>query len=583
MKRMKLRGSYLLNTFANGAELLFRRRQGFTATYMDSSGRIYIGIRDNIVVYDDNSHKFTDTHTHVYVKTFAPGQGDSVCAVTLNHGIQRGTDASFAQARDRGHHAEARDMAFASFSGHPCILTASHLFSPDGRDSVETCGSERLLTADGRTFFTLPEYGIRKYIVTPGGIRHTGDTLCDIQFSPDLAFAHGGKVYVGAPALGMMEMDANGDNMRWTEFDHIAHRPDGRTILLVLVALMLPTLLYIRIRWKKKLYLASRREWETVVGEISAIDTPYFRRMAASLPRGTKAVREHCTAAREHLAHYRALATHMETYRQLAALNIVREKGGKDLTGHIQELGASMQSADFKLSTCADLKDKIEKALAQINVRDIARDILDTYTEYRECADDVDPDFGHRLSSCMDELKKNRHPEISETMDLLQALDKKHLFVTAIKEIATGRGLIGQLTEAVQNRNHDSGTSEEQDIDLIIENINGCLDRLYTTLSAEEGLLEQINFTPLSPAHTKFTGKDRALMLLIIYPEIDWNVIRVLYKISGEKKDVTLKTNNLRATISKVKAKVINNSEKLQGNSADSMSACILHIIKASV
>lgn len=583
LKRMKLYGNYFLNTFADGAELLFRRRQGFTATYMDASGRIYIGIRDNIVLYDDNSQKFIDTSTPVHVKTFAGGNGDTVCAITLNHDIQRGTGATFTPARDIGQHTDAKDMAFASFSDNPCILTARHLFSPDGRDSVETCDSERLLTADGRTFFTLPEYGIRKYIITHGGIRHMGDTLCDIQFSPELAFAHGGKIYVGAPALGMMEMDSDGGNMRWTEFNHITRRPDGRTILLVLVALMLLTLLYIRIHRNNKRYIASLREWETVAEEISSIDTPYFRHMAAPQHRGTKAMREHCTEVREHLAHYKTLVTHMNTYRQLAALNIVKEKCGKDLTGHIQELDDSMQSADFDLSTCACLKDKIEKALAHVKVRDIALDIKDTYTKYRECADDMDPDFGKRLSACMDELKQNGHQEISENIDLLLALDKKYLFVTTIKEIATGRDLIRQLTEVIQDRDWDDTQTEEQDIDLIRENINGCLDRLYATLSAEDGLLKQINFAPLSPVHTKLTGKDRGLMLLIIYPETDWNVIRVIYKISGKKEEVTRSINNLRATISKAKAKVIDNSTELQSNSADSMSACILHIIKASV
>lgn len=584
LKRKKISGSFIVNGITGAPSVVYSTPLGITSAGISGDGGIYISVRDSMLLYKDNVIRLACAAKMPYTNRFAV-RGDSIFAATLNHGVLcgRGTQLRLMDGTDR--HKFIKDVAFTSFSDSPCILTNHRLFSPCGKDSAEAKGFSRLLTADGKTFYALMEHGISKYVIGKDGIHHIGDTLCDIRFSPSLSFTHAGKVYIGAPSLGIIELDAPGNKAQWIKFNHSVYTFDYKTIMFIFIIVCLSVGFFYWHRNRNRMDFSKYKNWEDIQKKIENINPEHAKRMAPTPPRETETIERLCNEGNIWLKKHKKLENDIELYKELTALTVFEKMCNQDLYSKICGLETTVMKKDFNLDLCLNELDEIKKEIRSIDIERIKTRIKGMYKECRKRTEDINPGFGNRLDSDLEGIDNSVLKDISKTLEAFKRLDKKLLFLTVMQETKT-------ISERMKSISVSNKENKNEDVDNTKEEIKGCIERLYTILSTKTDLLGTIGLKPSKTegvSFDKITGKEKALILLMADKKTNWEGIKVLYEINDETKDKDENMlKNLRTTFSKVKTKHIDddkhvNKDKLKRINeadADSISRCLLYIIE---
>lgn len=555
LKRKHICNSFTGNSLSGNPETIYNTSRGITTAGIGGDGSLYVGIRDSLLLLRGERAEIIRTHGYPFVNRIAINEKDNkTYAALLNGGVLNlhGNRSSVEGNLSRHHF--IKDIAFAAYSATPCILTNHFLFSPDGKDSVAADGFSRLLTADGKTFYALMENGIRKYIIGRSGIRHIGDTLCDIRFSPSISLVHGSSVYVGATSLGIMEMKHDGTS-RWVKFNHDVYTPDYKTIVFffVLICLSAGFVLWHRKRKRKDFGIFS--EWEKVRKDIARINPGQAQAMERVKPQDTESMEKLCSEGRLWLERYELLIKNIVPLKELLALAVLpmMDKSSA-LYNIIYRLLSLLDGNDFELNECEELFVKVQMALHETDTGELENDIWNLYDFGRDITERINPDFGKRLDDCIKGIRCGFGGNLAETIEILKPLDRKIRFMSVAREM-NGISILADELCRIFYKNDSNVTAN-----IKRNEINESLRRMYAVLSANGKLMDVIGYKHLrrNGKDTPLADKEMALMLMIIYPKLDWTIIRVIYNIKDKSNNNNIKIiNNLRVTFSKVKKKLI--------------------------
>ncbi|MBO5061434.1 MAG: hypothetical protein J6C31_02240 [Prevotella sp.] len=555
LKRKAVDMSFIYNRLSGNPATIYTTPRGITAAGIGSDGSLYIGIRDSLLLLRGKKAEIVKTLGYPFVQRIAVnGKDNKTYAALLNGGVihLHGNKSSVEGSSSRHHF--IKDIAFAACSANPCILTNHYLFSPDGKDSVAADGFSRLLTADGKTFYALMENGIRRYIIGRSGIRHIGDTLCDIRFSPSISLVHGSSVYVGATSLGIMEMKPDGTS-RWIRFNHDVYTPDYKTIVFffVLICLSAGFALWHRKRKRKDFGIFS--EWEKVRKDIARINPGQAQAMERVKPQDTESMEKLCSEGRLWLERYELLIKNIVPLKELLALAVLPMMDKSSvLYNIIYRLVSLLDGNDFELNECEELLVKVQMALHETDTGELEKDIWNLYDFGRDITERINPDFGKRLDDCIKGMRGGFVEDLAETTEILKPLDRKIRFMSVAREM-NGISVLADELCRIFYKNDSNVTAN-----IKRNEINESLRRMYAVLSANGKLMDVIGYKHLrrNGKDTPLADKEMALMLMIIYPKLDWTIIRVIYNIKDKSNNNNIKIiNNLRVTFSKVKKKVI--------------------------
>jgi len=568
LKRKKIGGTFFLNSLSGKPDVVLSSPRGITAAGMDVNGRIYIGVRDGLLTYMNGVIRHPHFVRDPYVNRFA-ANGEYMYGALLNGGILRikGDDINITEHSDRYHF--IKDLAFAEFSDSPCILTNHLLLSPDGRHSVEAEGSGRLLTADGKTFYVIMEQGVRKYVIDKDSIRMDGDTLRDIRFSPAISLAHNNRVYLGAPSLGIMEIGPGGKS-QWIKFNHSVYSPDYKTLIFIFLILCLSAGFFLWHRNRKRRDFGLYSEWEKIRKETGRINPKQAQAMAVTSARDTEAVERAVREGRCWLERYRLLVGGMAPYKELSGLRyVVSMDGVSAVCDSINRLASSLSGNDFDLNGCEKDYEEIKNALHCLDTDKLKKDIESLYEEGRSLTERINSGFGDRLRERMEYVRHGFFDDIGGALEVLRDLNKKMIFMSAARDMQA----ISSLLENIRQKRK---TFNNVDISGIIAQVDCRLINMYMALAADSGVAGLTGFKP--EAHKGegkvLTKREKALLLTLVSPEVDWDITRALYEINDRSNSNNIKiVNNLRATYSKVKKEIVTKKgmlEQLMSGNTDS-------------
>ncbi|WP_288318777.1 hypothetical protein [Xylanibacter caecicola] len=562
LKRKKISGSFIVNGITGAPSVVYSTPLGITSAGISGDGGIYISVRDSMLLYKDNVIRLACATKMPYTNRFAV-RGDSIFAATLNHGVLCGRGTQLRLMDVTGRHRFIKDIAFTSFSDSPCILTNHRLFSPCGKDSAEAKGFSRLLTADGKTFYALMEHGIRKYVIGKDGINHIGDTLCDIRFSPSLSFTHAGKVYIGAPSLGIIEMNASGDKAQWIKFNHSVYTFDYKTIMFIFIIIIVSIVFYHWYHRRKRKYFEIFSEWQKIKKDIYRINPGQIKAMECVPPKNTEAVEKLHEEGMQWLDRYNLLIQKTEPLKELLSFRVlpIIDKSSV-LYDTANRLISLLEGNEFDLDECEMLYTKSHAALHNIDIIEAEKEIWDLYGQVSEYIELINAGLKERLQDSLKEMRNGFDGNIEKTVEKLKILNRKIAFMSVAKSIST----IFETTEKLKAYNFiNLNNITERDTRI---KINERLKNIYIDLSYDKELMKTIEYKTIAHngKNKQLAEKEKALVLLIIYPKTDWNMIRFIYGIkdrSNDKNNSIIK--NLRVTFSKVRKNIITKKDNIEG------------------
>lgn len=558
LKRKAIGNSFIYNRLSGSPQTTYRTLRGITAAGIGSDCSFYIGIRDSLLLLQDKKAKLVRVQGYPFVNRISVNGSDgNTYAALLNGGVVRlHGDSSSVEGNSARHHF-IKDIAFATFSSKPCILTNHFLFSPDGTDSVATDGFSRLLTADGKTFYALMETGIRKYIIDKGGIRHIADTLCDIRFSPSISLVHGDNIYFGATSLGIIELKPDGTS-QWIRFNHNVYTPDYKTIIFFIVLICLSAgfvLWYFR---RKEKDLGIYNEWEKVRKMITKINPGHARKLETDVFDGIDSVDKRSSAGKDWLERYKVLKDKAASFRQLTRLDVSGCIFGMEICNRIYKLDANIGSRSFDIEECKNLCESIETDIKCADMRKVLEMMGGLCNDNEQALKDVDKDFATRLGRFGDECS-TACENVECAIRRIYEANNKLLIIKAAESIARIRERI-KIVESLVNRLNEKeiigdSTKEERDrIKKCSEVISEGMQELYYALSQDAFLAGKINIKQrIRKEELNMSNKEKVLMLLIAAPETKSEVICHVLGNSS--------LNNVRSTLSKVRKEIMSIGE----------------------
>lgn len=558
LKRKPIDRSFIYNRLSGNPDVIYRSSRGITTAGIGSDGSIYIGIRDSLLLLNGKEARLVKNSDNPFVNRIAINRKDNkTYAALLNGGVLclSGKEASVEDNSARHHF--IKDIAFASFSSKPCILTNHFLFSPDGKDSVATDGFTRLLTADGKTFYALMENGIRRYIIDRNGIRHIGDTLCDIRFSPSISFVHGDNIYFGATSLGIVELKPDGTS-QWVRFNHDAYTLDYKTMIFffLLICLSAGFILWHRKRKEKDFGIFS--DWEKIRKNIAGINPKQAKNLEKENFDAIDSVDRRISAGRDWLEHYETVKNKATALKQLTLLDVFGIIFDKGIKKDINTLYDGIRSRSFDMAECEKLCNKIENCIQQADMRKMSEMMGGLYNDNEQALKDVDKEFATRLGKFGDECS-TACENVGCAIGRISEANNMLLIIKAAENIARIRERI-KVAESLVNRLNDKenigdSTKEERDrIKKCSEVISEGMQELYYALSQDAFLAGKINIKQrIRKEELNMSNKEKVLMLLIAAPETKSEVICHVLGNSS--------LNNVRSTLSKVRKEIMSIGE----------------------
>ena len=570
--------SFIDNSLRGNPDIIYRSLRGMTTAGIGSEGNLYIGIRDSLLLLHGKEAKLVKASDFPFVNRIAVGRDDMTYAALLNGGVLRLHGDSSSVESNSARHRFIKDIAFTSFSSKPCILTNHFLFSPDGRDSVSADGFSRLLTADGRAFYALMENGIRKYIIDRNGIRHIGDTLGDIRFSPSISLVQGKNIYVGATSLGVIMLKPDGIS-QWVRFNHDVYTLDYKAMIFffLLICLSAGFILWHRKRKEKDFGIFS--DWEKIRKDIAGINPKQAKNLEKENFAAIDSVDRRITAGREWLEHYETVKNKATPLKQLTSLDVFRFISDKGIKKDIYTLYDDIRSRSFDMAECEKLCEKIENCIQQADMRKILEVIDGLYKDNKKSVDNIDTGFAARLSLFVSgcnipcnnaESAINRIHEANKKLFLIKAAG----CITKIKEaVARIKPIVNQLLNE-KRKKYDPIEKIRRECSEII---NANLEELYYALSQDTLLASEIKIKQrIDKDDIKMLYKEKVLMLLIDVPDIKSEIICCALN--------NVNLNNTRSTLSKVKKEISSLKESSNRQDVyeqtDSLGKYILGIIK---
>lgn len=579
LKRKAVDMSFIYNRLSGNPATIYTTPRGITAAGIGSDGSLYIGIRDSLLLLRGERAEIVKTLGYPFVQRIAVnGKDNKTYAALLNGGVihLHGNKSSVEGSSSRHHF--IKDIAFAACSANPCILTNHYLFSPDGKDSVAADGFSRLLTADGKTFYALMENGIRRYIIGRRGIRHIGDTLCDIRFSPSISLVHGSSVYVGATSLGIMEMKPDGTS-RWIRFNHDVYTPDYKTIVFffVLICLSAGFALWHRKRKRKDFGIFS--EWEKVRKDIVRINPGQAKKLETESLDGIDTVDRRLADGRAWLERYETVKNKAAAFRQLTGLEVFGCIFERGIHKNIYLLDCNIGSRRFDIAECEKSCNDIGNVIMRADICKVLEAICKRYKENEETVNDIDNEFAARFNEFVNECT-SPCGSVECALARISAANSKLLLTKAAGCIARIREEIKHVKPLVDelNRKEETkkGTREERkrikdSSDIIIVNIK----ELYYILSQDTLLAGKIKIKQhIRKEDISLLNRQKVLMLLIAVPDVK---SEIAYHLFGNAS-----LGNIRSTLSKVKkdiAGVKENAGPEISAQKDSLGKYILRIV----
>lgn len=579
LKRKHICNSFTGNSLSGNPETIYNTSRGITTAGIGGDGSLYVGIRDSLLLLRGERAEIIRTHGYPFVNRIAINEKDNkTYAALLNGGVLNlhGNRSSVEGNLSRHHF--IKDIAFATYSATPCLLTNHFLFSPDGRDSVAADGFSRLLTADGKMFYALMENGIRKYIIDLNGIRHIGDTLCDIRFSPSISLVHGSSVYVGATSLGIMEMKPDGTS-RWIKFNHDVYTPDYKTIIFffVLICLSAGFALWHRKRKRKDFGIFS--EWEKVRKDIARINPGQAKKLETESLDGIDTVDRRLADGRAWLERYETVKNKAAAFRQLTELEVFGSIFERDMRNEIYWLDGDICSRSFDIGGCEKLCDRIESGIMRADMRKVLETICEQYKENEEIVNDIDDGFATRFNKFVNECSIPCG-NVECTIARIYAANSKLLLTEASGCIAKIKEEISHVKPLVNelNRKEEAKKDTQEERKRIkgrSESVIVNMKKLYYILSQDTFLAGKIKIKQhIRKEDISLLNKQKVLMLLIAVPDVKSEI--ACHVLGNDS------LGNIRSALSKAKKEIAGIKENVgQEISAqkDSLGKYILRIV----
>lgn len=584
LKRKRLTGSYILNSMTGNPETIYRTQRVITAIGMDSDKRVYIGIRDSLMIYEDGKAKSVEIADAPYINRFV-NKGDTIYITTLNNGIYYGKEKKIQPLGNSRNYSFIRDLAFAAYpheSGNkPYILTNHFVYSPEGKDSVGAEGFSRLLTADGKTFYAVMEHGVRIFRTGTEWNKEHEDIYPDIKFSPALSFTHGGNVYIGASSLGIMEMDAQGKTARWVKFNHSVYTFDYKSLLFILIILAMAAGFVYWYRKKEKMVnelcieidgveeLTEKKnymlyaEYDSICKKIENVNPQYAKELTCSGPRDRDTMEKLLQTGKIWLARYREVKKVLETYCKITELRNYTVFFGEELRKDIEDLQSRLKRRNFKIEECMVQSGRIRDMIINMDIRQTEEETRKRYGLNKDVIDSIDNDFGTRMEEDFGKAGTG-FGSMDEVICWFKKMDMKWNFIDTVAKISE-----------ITKKTKDAGISTEDiknKIKAIRKDINNDMIEMYYILSYDRTLAEAIGIKRHKQIEDiSLSNKERALLLMISAPETNWNTIGAIL----DRGSIA----NIRSTYSKIRNGISSIDEDTRSTltaAKDSLGAYIL-------
>lgn len=225
LKSLSIRNSYLQNKLFSHSTIIYQSRTKITASCLktiDNKPQIFLGVQDEMVIIDsDNRVENIAQLNNKYVTSFyKPKHSDIIYLSTLNDGVYYGKEKDFKRIEHTENNPFIRDLIVNNDYNHGLIMLTNHkLILQNSDDTLNVKGFNKLLYVNDTLFYALPEFGIRKYLVSNGKIREAGRYYADISFTPEASFVSNGTLYLGSN-IGVMMLTVNRENNpKWVDFN----------------------------------------------------------------------------------------------------------------------------------------------------------------------------------------------------------------------------------------------------------------------------------------------------------------------------------------------------------------------------
>ncbi len=238
--RLTTGNNYLINQLLAHPEVIFQPDTRITAMVAQPARRrILLGVQDYLLAIDTRDGK-ADTvpcMSGKYITAFHKPQGsDDIYLSTLNDGVFFGNGDRMRPIPGTERKPFIRSLLTDEGFDRKLILLTNHQLEISGTDSLRVDGCSRIFGVDDSIIYTIPEFGIHKYVISDGRLRDRGSFFTDIRFNAQAGFVSGGELFVGSD-LGVIRLRPGREEQAgWIAFDDDV--PSLRLIGLTAIALL---------------------------------------------------------------------------------------------------------------------------------------------------------------------------------------------------------------------------------------------------------------------------------------------------------------------------------------------------------
>lgn len=245
-QKMTISDGWIRNTLFNSPRIILKSGARITSAGIKKMGEktlSYLGIQDGLIVVDENNRIDTipEFSSEYITSMFGHEDISRLYISTLNNGV-------FYIDRDKQIRqvAETEGMSFIqdiittnNHNSNLITLTNQHIISQNPKDTIRVKGYRKLLYANDTLFYALPEFGIRKFIISGGEILDKGLFYGDIHFNQTSSLSAGNRIILGSGIGALSFLPDQEKKYQWINFGNVLNVNILHTVLLALLFIAL--------------------------------------------------------------------------------------------------------------------------------------------------------------------------------------------------------------------------------------------------------------------------------------------------------------------------------------------------------
>ena len=262
LKQVSLTSYFIRNILLSHSQMVYDSQSKITSMGLmtvDNKPKLYLGIQDGLIEIEPES-KHIDTipsfNDKYITKFYQQSKDNNLYLTTLNHGIFYGSNGRYKPIAGTGGMENIRSMAITKeFPPQMIVLAGNSLLIKDGGKAIDAKAESDMFAIGDSVVYTLPEFGIRKYVKKADSLVLAGYYYQDISFERKASVVKDDKVYLGCE-LGVLTFTAGKENQaQWVKITNssVTRR---RMVVTIVCLLLIVSAIFVGYRFYR--YLATR-------------------------------------------------------------------------------------------------------------------------------------------------------------------------------------------------------------------------------------------------------------------------------------------------------------------------------------